>query len=36
MLGKEKSNEGPIHIYCRVNFNPFDYHGKVQQDFTID
>ena len=30
MLGEETGIEGPIHIYCSGQFNPFDSHGKVQ------
>jgi len=36
MLDEEISTEGPIHIYWSEPFNPFQFHGKVQLEFTIE
>jgi len=35
MLEENTSNEGPIHIYCSEDFNPFEPHRKVQQEEYI-
>ena len=36
MLGKEISTKGAIQIYCSVEFNPIDSHGKGELEFTIE
>jgi len=33
MLGEDISTEELIHIYCS---KPFNYHGKVQSEVTIE
>jgi len=36
MLGEEICTEGPIHIYCSKQFNPFYSHVKVQLKVAIE
>jgi len=35
MLGEKNNTEGPVYRYCSEQFNPFHFHGKVQQEVTI-
>jgi len=34
MLGEEINTEGPIHIYCSVQFT-LESHGKDKLEFTV-
>jgi len=39
MLVEKISTESSVHsisIYCSEQFNPFESHGKVQLEFTIE
>ena len=36
MPGEETSADGPIHIYSSQQISPYDSHGQVQLEITIE